>query len=435
MGRRNTKSKQNKPEKLGMVSIKGIDLSIVFISVFLSIFCLVFVYSALAFEPGETKTFLKFFSLESSDRTLIKTILYIIVGLAGMFAFAWINFKETKTKAPFIYAIISNPVIYYVISCGMFIFIEIMKHVGNDAGGEGEKAAIVGAGFLLKANGAYRWIHIPKLGLSFQPSEVAKFLLIVCFAIMIFNAGMCLKHKRGIVLYLLLAGIPSFLILECSSDLSSSIVVFGILFIMMLVAGPDFKNTGTILLVLVALGFIAFGLLVLPNHGKEESDIHPYQAKRILAWLYPDEYPASADQTNQAMYAIGSGGLFGEGIGNSMQKIKKLPEAQNDMIFALICEELGLFGGLLVILLYLVMIWRMYMIAINTDNLFDRMVVVGVISHVGLQVIINIGVVTRLFPNTGLPLPLISSGGSSILFMYLELGLVLNVGKSIERRQ
>ena len=435
MGRRNTKTKSNKPEKLGMVSIKGIDLSIVFISVFLSIFCLVFVYSALAFEPGETKTFLKFFSLESSDRTLIKTILYIIVGLAGMFAFAWINFKETKTKAPFIYAIISNPVIYYVISCGMFIFIEIMKHVGTDAGGEGEKAAIVGAGFLLKANGAYRWIHIPKLGLSFQPSEVAKFLLIVCFAIMIFNAGMCLKHKRGIVLYLLLAGIPSFLILECSSDLSSSIVVFGILFIMMLVAGPDFKNTGTILLVLVALGFIAFGLLVLPNHGKEESDIHPYRAKRILAWLYPDEYPASADQTNQAMYAIGSGGLFGEGIGNSMQKIKKLPEAQNDMIFALICEELGLFGGLLVILLYLVMIWRMYMIAINTDNLFDRMVVVGVISHVGLQVIINIGVVTRLFPNTGLPLPLISSGGSSILFMYLELGLVLNVGKSIERRQ
>ena len=435
MGRRNTKTKSNKPEKLGMVSIKGIDLSIVFISVFLSIFCLVFVYSALAFEPGETKTFLKFFSLESSDRTLIKTILYIIVGLAGMFAFAWINFKETKTKAPFIYAIISNPVIYYVISCGMFIFIEIMKHVGTDAGGEGEKAAIVGAGFLLKANGAYRWIHIPKLGLSFQPSEVAKFLLIVCFAIMIFNAGMCLKHKRGIVLYLLLAGIPSFLILECSSDLSSSIVVFGILFIMMLVAGPDFKNTGTILLVLVALGFIAFGLLVLPNHGKEESDIHPYHAKRILAWLYPDEYPASADQTNQAMYAIGSGGLFGEGIGNSMQKIKKLPEAQNDMIFALICEELGLFGGLLVILLYLVMIWRMYMIAINTDNLFDRMVVVGVISHVGLQVIINIGVVTRLFPNTGLPLPLISSGGSSILFMYLELGLVLNVGKSIERRQ
>ena len=435
MRERNPRKKQNMPEKVGAFSVKGIDLSIVFISIFLSIFCLVFVYSALAFEPGESKSFLNFFTLESSDRTLIKTIAYIIAGLFGMFVLAWVNFKEMKVKMPVLYGVISNPVIYYVISCGMFLFIEIMKHVGTDAGGEGEKAAIVGAGFLLKANGAYRWIHIPKLGISFQPSEVSKFLLIVCFSIMIFNAGMCLKHKRGIILYLLLAAIPSFLILHCSSDLSSSIVVFGILFVMMLVAGPDVKNTGAILLVLIALALLAFGILVLMNKGKEEGDIHPYQAKRILAWLYPDEYPASADQTNQAMYAIGSGGLFGEGIGNSMQKIKKLPEAQNDMIFALICEELGLFGGLLVIALYFVLIFRMYMIAINTDNLFDRMVVVGVISHVALQVVINIGVVTRIFPNTGLPLPLISSGGSSILFMYLELGLVLNVGKSIERRQ
>ena len=181
------------------------------------------------------------------------------------------------------------------------------------------------------------------------------------------------------------------------------------------------------------VGLLFTGLIAI-NHGKEESDIHPYQAKRLLAWLYPDEYPASADQTNQALYAIGSGGYLGEGIGNSMQKIKKLPEAQNDMIFALICEELGFAGGIIVILLYFVLIFRMYMIAQNTDSLFDRMVVVGVIAHVGLQVIINICVVTRLFPNTGIPLPLISSGGSSILFMYLELGLVLNIGKSIARK-
>ena len=431
MGRRNAKTKSNKPEKLGMFSIKGIDLSIVFISIFLSIFCLVFVYSALAFEPGETKTFLKIFSLESSDRTLIKTIGYILAGLIGMFALAWVNFKETKTKAPLIYAIISNPVIYYAISCGMFIFIEIMKHVGTDAGGEGEKAAIVGAGFLLKANGAYRWIHIPKLGLSFQPSEVSKFLLIVCFAIMIFNAGMCLKHKRGIVLYLLLAGIPSFLILECSSDLSSSIVVFGILFIMMLVAGPDLKNTGTVFLVLVVLGIIAFGLLVLPNHGKEESDIHPYQAKRILAWLYPDEYPASADQTNQAMYAIGSGGVLGEGIGNSMQKIKKLPEAQNDMIFSVICEELGLFGGISIVLLFALLLWRLMIIAINATDLYGALLVVGVMAHISIQVVLNIAVVTNTVPNTGISLPFISYGGSSVMFLLIEIGLVNSVARKI----
>ena len=421
-----------KKENKTLVSFKGIDISIIFIAIFLSIFCLVFVYSALAFEEGASKTVLNVLTLKFSDRALIKTLGYILIGLLFMFLFSIVDFKNFRDTA--VGKILFNPVPYYVLSCGMFVFIEIMKHVGNDVGGETEKSALVGGGFLLKANGAYRWIHIPGINVSFQPSEVSKFLLIICFAIIIYNAGMCLKHKRGIVLYLVLAAIPAFLILECSSDLSSSLVVFGILFVMMFVAAPDVKNSLTVLAVIIVVGVLAFGFLIAINHGKEEADIHPYQAKRLLAWLYPEDYPASADQTNQAMYAIGSGGYLGEGIGNSMQKIKKLPEAQNDMIFALICEELGFVGGLVVILLYFVLIVRMYMIAQNVDSLFDRMIVVGVISHVALQVIINICVVTRLFPNTGIPLPLISSGGSSILFMYLELGLVLNVGKSIERR-
>ena len=429
--REKTVDKKSKKNKL--FSHEGIDISIIFIAVFLSIFCLVFVYSALAFEDGASKTYLNVLTLKFSDRSLFKTLVYIVIGLGGMLGFSLINFKELKDK-PVIGKILFNPIPYYILTCAMFIFIEIMKHVGSDVGGETEKSALVGGGFLLKANGAYRWIHIPGINFSFQPSEVSKFLLIICFAIAIYNAGMCLKHKRGIILYLFLAAIPSFLILKCSSDLSSSLVVFGILFVMMLVAAPDVKNSLTVLAVIAVIGVLAFGFLIAANHGKEEADIHPYQAKRLLAWLYPEDYPASADQTNQAMYAIGSGGYLGEGIGNSMQKIKKLPEAQNDMIFALICEELGFVGGLVVILLYLVLIARMYMIAQNTDSLFDRMIVVGVISHVALQVIINICVVTRLFPNTGIPLPLISSGGSSILFMYLELGLVLNIGKSIERR-
>jgi len=424
--------KKNKRDRL--FSLKGLDISIVFVSLFLSVFCLVFVYSALAFEAGEAKTVLKFLTVKSSDRVIIKTLIYIFVGVFSMLFLAAINFEEVKKRFPFIYSLMSNPIPYYVLSCAFFVFIEIMKHVGTDAGGESEKSALVGGGFLIKANGAYRWIHIPGLNINFQPSEGIKFLLIICFALMIFNAGMILKHIRGILVYLFLAAIPSFLVLKCSSDLSSSIVVFGILFIMMFVACSDTKKSAAVLITLAAAIIIVFGILVMINHGKEESDIHPYQAKRILAWLYPEDYPASADQTNQAMYAIGSGGYLGEGIGNSMQKIKKLPEAQNDMIFALICEELGLVGGVSVLLLYFVLLFRMYMIAQNTDSLFDRMVVVGVISHVGLQVIINVCVVTRLFPNTGLPLPLISSGGSSILFMYLELGLVLNIGRSIERR-
>ena len=431
--RENTKAIDSK-EKIKSFSVKDIDISIVFISIFLSILCLIFVYSALAFEPSETKTFLNFIKVNFSDRTLLKSIIFTIVGLAVMFLVASFNVKSLKDTHPGFYSLITNPLIYYLISCGFFIFIEIMKGVGNDSGGEGAKSAIVGKGFLIKANGAYRWINIPGINISFQPSEIAKLLLIIAFALAICNAGMSLAHKRGILIFLAAALVPTFLIFECSSDLSSAIVVFLIIYTMTIVAGPNIKNTLTILLIIAVAGLLIFGIIIFANHGKEEADIHPYQAKRIMAWLYPEDYPASADQTNQAMYAIGSGGYFGEGIGNSMQKIKKLPEAQNDMIFALICEELGLVGGVSVILLYLVLIFRMYMIAMNTDDLLDRMIVVGVIAHIALQVIINVCVVTRLFPNTGLPLPLISAGGSSIVFMYAEIGLVLNIGKFIERK-
>ena len=427
------KGKKNK-EREKMVSFKEIDITIIFVALFLSIFCLIFVYSALAFEESASKTVFNVLTLKGSDRTLIKTLAYIVAGIAGMIVLASVNFKGFKDRFPVIAAFLSNPLPYYILSCGMFIFIEVMKHVGSDVGGETEKSAIVGGGWLIKANGAYRWIRIPGLNISFQPSEIAKFLLIICFAIMIYNAGMSLKHVRGIVVYLIFAAIPTLLIFRCSSDMSSAIVMLGILFIMMFVAAPDIRKSLAVTGTMFLAGILVLTLIVAVYHGKEESEINFYQAKRILAWLYPDEYPASADQTNQALYAIGSGGYLGEGIGNSMQKIKKLPEAQNDMIFALICEELGFAGGLIVIVLYFVLIFRMYMIAQNTDNLFERMVVVGVIAHVGLQVIINICVVTRLFPNTGIPLPLISSGGSSILFMYLELGLVLNIGKSIVRK-
>lgn len=424
-------NKKSTESKKTLFSFHGIDVSIIFVACFLSIFCLIFVYSASAFEAGDDKVMLfKTIELNKNFSLLFNTAAYIILGLVVMTVLAIANFDTIGSKIPLVARLVKNPVIYYVISCSFFIFIEVMKHVGSDSGAED---GIVGNNMIIKSNGAYRWIRIPIIHKSFQPSEAVKFLLIICFALIIYNSGMILEYKRGILLYVIVAAIPSAMVLFFSSDLSSSIVIFGILYIMMLVAGPNFKNTAVATGVIFLIVLIAFLFLWRVNYGKEESDIHPYQAKRILAWLYPEEYPASADQTNQALYAIGSGGIFGEGIGNSMQKIKKLSEAQNDMIFALICEEMGLCGGLAVIILYFVMLYRMFRISVDADNLFDRMVVVGVLSHIGLQVIINICVVTRIFPNTGLPLPFISSGGSSIIFAYAELGLVLNIGKNIER--
>jgi cell division protein FtsW len=136
-------------------------------------------------------------------------------------------------------------------------------------------------------------------------------------------------------------------------------------------------------------------------------------------------------QTAQSVYAIGSGGIFGKGLGQSMQKLGFLPETQNDMIFSIVCEELGLFGGIAIILMFLLLIWRFMIIANNASDLFGALLVVGVLGHIAIQVILNIAVVTNTIPNTGISLPFISYGGSSVLFLLIEIGLVLSVARGI----
>jgi len=157
-----------------------------------------------------------------------------------------------------------------------------------------------------------------------------------------------------------------------------------------------------------------------------------FRGTRILAWLDPEAYASDKGfQTLQALYAIGSGGIWGKGLCQSIQKLNFLPEAQNDMIFSIICEELGLFGAAAVILLFLLLIWRFMVIANNSADLFGAMLVVGVMGHIAIQVILNIAVVTNTIPNTGISLPFISYGGSSVLFLLIEIGIVLSVGRGI----
>lgn len=155
-----------------------------------------------------------------------------------------------------------------------------------------------------------------------------------------------------------------------------------------------------------------------------------YRMNRIEAWLNVEtsEY---GYQTRQALYAIGSGGVFGKGLGRSVQKLSYVPEAHNDMIFSIICEELGLFGAIAIILLFLLLLWRCMIIANNAPDLYGALMVVGVMAQIGLQVIINIGVVTNTLPNTGIPLPFISYGGTSVAIILCEVGLVLSVSRSI----
>lgn len=156
-----------------------------------------------------------------------------------------------------------------------------------------------------------------------------------------------------------------------------------------------------------------------------------YRGERIDIWLNPEAHEKGY-QTLQGLYAIGSGGLFGKGLGESMQKLGFVPEAQNDMIFSIICEELGLFGAVCVILLFLLMIWRFMVIANNAKDLFGALLVVGIMAHIAIQVILNIAVVTNSIPNTGITLPLISYGGTSASFLLAELGLAFSVSRGIQ---
>lgn len=185
-------------------------------------------------------------------------------------------------------------------------------------------------------------------------------------------------------------------------------------------------------IIAAGLGMLAFAGPI----GKALNQIgllQGYQYRRIEAWLNPELDPTDKGfQVLQGLYAIGSGGLVGQGLGESIQKLGFVPEAQNDMIFSIICEELGLFGAISIILIFLFMIYRFMIIANNAPDLFGALLVVGVMGHIAIQVILNIAVVTNTIPNTGITLPFISYGGTSVLFLLMEMGMVLSVSNQIK---
>ena len=152
--------------------------------------------------------------------------------------------------------------------------------------------------------------------------------------------------------------------------------------------------------------------------------------KRVRVWLNPKKYGEDGGyQVLQSLYSLASGGLFGKGLGKGVQKLGYVPEAQNDMIFTVICEELGIIGGIAVIFMFVFMIYRLWVVSVNAPDLFGSLLVIGVMAHISIQTIINIAVVTNTMPNTGVPLPFLSYGGTSILCLLLEMALVFSVSK------
>ena len=279
------------------------------------------------------------------------------------------------------------------------------------------------------ANGARRWLNLGPL--SFQPSEVAKIAVIVCLSYMIVNMGRNIKTLKA---FMILAGSGSalaFLAYACTDNLSTAIIIFCITMGLIFIAHPKVKP----FLIAAGVGIVLIIIFVMILSSSLETS-SSFRLRRILVWLHPEDF-ASGDgyQTIQALYAIGSGGFLGRGLGNSIQKLGSVPEAQNDMIFSIICEELGICGGIMVMLLYGYLLYRLFFISQNAPDLFGSLLVAGIMIHIALQVILNICVVTNIIPTTGVTLPFVSYGGTSILFLMAEMGIALGVSHQIKLQE
>ncbi|MEF9954789.1 MAG: FtsW/RodA/SpoVE family cell cycle protein [Clostridium sp.] len=277
------------------------------------------------------------------------------------------------------------------------------------------------------SHGKKRWLRVGPGILQFQPTELVKISLILLLAVLISQQGSKVNKLKAVVWILLFSAPLAFLVTV--NNLSSGIIICGIIFVMLFVAckikWPFFLCIGS------GIGLLAAAPTI--GHILEKMNIlKDYQLGRIHVWKNPQLYSQSGGyQVLQGLYAIGSGGLFGKGLGESLQKLGFVPEAQNDMIFSIICEELGLFGAASLIFIFIFMIYRFMVIAGNAPDLMGSMIVVGVMAHIAIQVILNIAVVTNTIPNTGVTLPFISYGGTSVLFLMVEMGMVLSVSNQI----
>ena len=364
------------------------DYSLVIIICFLVCFGMIMLYSTVSYT-AQLKNI-------TATEYLSNQIMATVLGFIAMFAISFMDYHKFAKLA----------VIGYLASY-VLIFL-VLTPLG------------------ITVNGATRWLGVGSF--SFQPAEFVKIAVILFLAYIINKWNKKIVKLRYVFLALLLIAPISVLLWQITDNLSTALIVAGIAVVVVFVASPDYKFfVGAGILVLGVVLFIVFKIDWLISLSES------FRLERIQAWLSPEDYASGTGfQTLQSLYAIGSGSIFGKGLGNSIQKLNFLPEPQNDMIFAIICEELGLFGAVCVILMFLFMIWRFMVIANNAPDLFGTLLVVGVMGHIAIQVILNIAVVTNTIPNTGITLPFISYGGTSAAFLLAEMGLALSVSRQIK---
>ena len=284
--------------------------------------------------------------------------------------------------------------------------------------------------FGTESHGATRWIDFKIT--TFQPSELVKFLMIIFYAgILVRNRDNLGKFFKGLVFHVLFL-VPIIGLLLMEPHLSTSIVIIITCCVMMIIAGCKFWQFLVSGLVVGGVGGIAATVLYLVNQGFQEK--FQYVLTRITTFIDPWKYIKDEGwQVIQSLYAIGSGGLFGVGLGESKQKYLYLPEPHNDFIFSVLAEEFGFVGCLIVFILFAVFIWRGVLIAMKAPDMFGSLVAVGITTLVGIQAIINVAVVTSSMPATGMQLPFFSYGGTALFFLLSEIGVLLSISRASER--
>ena len=374
--------REQRPRK--KVTRAGVDYSLLVVVVFLLGFGLVMLYSSSYYSA----------TLKFNDATwyLKKQIFATALGVLFMIFFIFFDYRAFKT--------LTWPM--YVIS--LLLVLAVLSPIG------------------VEANGARRWIDLKVV--SVQPAEIVKIVVILTMSALISSKIKKIKGLIDILWLYVFTIIPTLFVFLITDNFSSAIIIAAIGAIMLIVACKN--NKGFIALIVILFALAVVGLLAFGG----------FRATRILVWLNPEQYSSEGGfQVLQGLYAIGSGGLFGKGLGQSVQKLGFVPEAQNDMIFTIICEELGLFGGIAVLLLFAFLIWRFMVIANNASDLYGSLVVVGIMAHIAVQVILNVAVVTNTMPNTGVTLPFISYGGTSVLFLLSEMGIALSVARRSKKGQ
>lgn len=381
----------SKRQRLFQPGTRGLDTNLLVVLIFIMVFGFVMIYSASYYTAGMSKAY------NNDPMYLLKNqIIYSMLGIIAMLVVASINYHFWCRFAT----------IGYIACIGLIFLLKTPLGV--------------------TVKGATRWIRIA--GVQFQVAEPVKLIMIVFMATLIAAKGRHLKGWIPMFRLLIPSGIIAVMLWKISDNMSTATILLGTAVFMIYVVHPDQWK-----FILCALGVAIFvGLVIhyVQSLDPATMDEINFRFARIRAWLDPYEYEdGKAYQSLQGLYAIGSGGLFGQGLGKSIQKLGFLPEAQNDMIFSIICEEMGAAGAIFLIFLFAMLLWRLGVAAMHAKDLAGALICCGIMGHLALQVILNIAVVTNTIPNTGITLPFISYGGTSAVFLLGEMGLAMNVGK------